>query len=98
MKIVFAAMTVLFMTACNQEMMEETIFQKTIEYDLIKLCEDDEACIEAVKNQSKQCMESSDWRQYIENQDDVEELKRFSEEFYACIVDEEGNPYFESTF
>jgi hypothetical protein len=78
-------------------MLEELAFRKTLEYDLVKLCgDDDEECISAVKSQLKECMERSDWRRFLQSQEDQIELKRFTSEFYACIVDTDGNPYFES--
>jgi len=83
--------------ACSEGQVEELVFRKALEYDLVNLCgESDKECIRAVKSQTKTCMEKSGWRRYLDNQDDRRELKRFTDEFYLCIVDADGNPYFES--
>jgi len=89
----FALPTLL--TGCSDEQIEEFAFRKTMEYELIELCDNDEECIQAVKDQIKECMEKSDWRRLLDNEDDEEEMGRFTTKFYACIVDSEGNPYFE---
>jgi hypothetical protein len=39
-------------------------------------------------------MEKSDWRKYLKQTDDPVEKKRFTTEFYACVVDPDGKPYF----
>ncbi len=69
-----------------------------MEYDLVKLCDNEKDCIAAVKGQTRECMESSKWRDFLDNQDDIAEVKRFTTEFYACIVDSEGNPYLVANF
>lgn len=86
----------LSLLACSERQVEEFTFRKTLEYDLVKLCEDDQECAAAVKAQIKGCMEISEWRNFLSNQNDEIELKRFTTEFYACIVDSEGSPYFET--
>ena len=86
---------IILLSACSEGQVEELVFRKTLEYDLVGTCEDDKACINAVKSQVGPCMEKSRWREYLENQDSEEALERFSVEFYACIVDDEGNPYFD---
>ena len=84
----------LFLPGCGDKL-EEFTFRKTIEHELIDLCgKKDPKCIKAVKTQAKGCMEKSNWRKYLNNRNDKLELKRFTKEFYACIVDSEGNPYF----
>lgn len=87
----------LLLMACSQGEIEELAFRKTLEYSLVDLCgEEDKACIAAVESQLKGCMEKSNWQQYLNNDDDEEELKRFSRALYSCIVDEEGKPYFQT--
>lgn len=86
------------LTACGTDGIEELTFRKVLEYQLEGECGDtDVACQQAVEEQIQPCMEKADWRSYLENDDDEEELKRFSRIFYACIVDADGNPYFESS-
>ena len=48
-----------------------------------------------VKEQIESCMEKSDWRKYVDNDEDEEELKRFIGEFFPCFKDSNGNPYFQ---
>ena len=95
-KTIFLLLLFALIAGCSEAQIEEFAFRKTLEYDLVNLCEDEEVCIAAVKSQIKGCMEKSEWRRYLDDQDNEEALKRFSTDFYACIVDDEGNPYFVS--
>jgi len=98
MKIISLLFILLFFFGCSEQQIEEFAFRKTLEYDLIKLCgDDDNACITTVKTQIKRCMESSNWRQYLNDQDNEAELNRFALEFNSCFVDPDGNPFFETT-
>ncbi|HEY0720497.1 MAG TPA: hypothetical protein VGE50_04520 [Gammaproteobacteria bacterium] len=95
MRFIGVAIISLLQIACSDATVEEFTFRKVLEHDLINLCgDDDEACIHAVESQVKGCMEKSDWRKYVESQDDPDELKRFTKEFYGCVVDANGHPYF----
>lgn len=95
MRYFFVFLIVFLLTSCEPGMLEETVFRYTLEKGLLSTCGDeDKACQEAVKSQISACMETSNWRQYLENQDSEEEFQRFIEEFYSCIVDENGEPYF----
>ena len=85
----------LLLLACSDEMVEEFAFRKSLEYNLSELCgTEDKACVQAVETQTKGCMEKSDWRKFLKRRDDAAEKKRFTTEFYACIVDPAGKPYF----
>jgi len=87
----------IFLWSCSESQVEEFAFRKTLELSLVDLCgEEDKKCIAAVKSQIGDCMEKSDWRKYFEDEDNEDELRRFTTEFYSCIVDEDGYPYFES--
>jgi hypothetical protein len=78
-------------------MVEELAFRKVIEYQLKDECGDeDKACVAAVEAQIESCMKQSDWRQFLENEEDQEEMKRFISEFSPCFKDSEGNSYFNS--
>lgn len=96
MKLIILLLVLGLVVSCSESQVEELTFRKSLEYDLVGLCDDDKGCIKSVKSQTKQCMEKSEWRKFLENQDSQEELARFSKEFYSCIVDAEGKPYFES--
>lgn len=96
MKICGILFICLFLISCSEGGIEEFAFKKTLEISLIDLCgEEDKECIDAVKSQISGCMEKSNWRKYLESEDDQDELNRFTKEFYSCIVDKDGNPYFE---
>ena len=84
----------LLMTACTGEQVEEVVFRETMEYQLEEDCGDDEACKEAVETQMAACMEKSDWRSFLNNDEDPQELQRFIKEFFPCFKDPDGNPYF----
>ena len=95
-KIIITAAS-LMLIACSDEMVEEIAFRKSLEYNLSELCgAEDKACVQAVETQTKGCMEKSDWRKFLKARDDAAEKKRFTTEFYACIVDPAGKPYFTS--
>lgn len=82
-------------TGCDQWDPEELAFRKTMEYNLVEACgDDDQACVDAVKSQLKGCMEKSDWKGFVNDSDNEAEKQRFVSEFYSCVVDEDGNPYF----
>jgi len=94
-KFITLSLLSLLLVACSGEGVDEFAFRTTLQNSLVEKCgENDKACISAVKNQIKPCMEKSDWRRFVDNQDDKAELKRFTTRFYGCIVDDEGTPYF----
>lgn len=96
MKVISIALVSLVLISCSDSMIEEVVFRKTLESSLIELCgETDKMCIEAVKNQISGCMEQSNWRQYLNDQENPEEFQRFTSKFYSCIVDKDGNPIFQ---
>ena len=84
----------LFVSGCSDAQVEEFAFRKVMEYELKADCGDDEACNDAVEAQIKSCMASSDWRRYLDNEEDPEELERFIYVFFPCFKDADGNPYF----
>jgi hypothetical protein len=95
MKKISIVVVSMLLIACSDEAVEELAFRKSLEYNLSDLCgEDDKACVHAVETQTRGCMEKSDWRKYLKAKDDPVEKKRFITEFYACVVDPEGKPYF----
>ena len=97
MKRLFLLTICLLIGGCSSEMVEELAFRKVMEYQLKDECGDeDKACIAAVEAQIEFCMKQSDWRQFLENEEDEEELKRFVSEFFPCFKDSEGSSYFTS--
>jgi len=98
MKIFFLIFISFFLIGCSGDKIQELVFRKTLERNLIELCGDeDKECIAAVESQIENCLEKSDWKKFVDNQDDQNENNRFSKELYSCIVDSEGNPYFETS-
>ena len=96
MKAVGILFVALFLWSCSDKDLEEFAFRKTLEYKLVDLCgEEDKECIAAVEAQIKSCMVKSNWRDFLNNEDNEVELKRFTQKFYLCIVDQNGHPYFE---
>jgi len=90
-----AIIFLLLVSGCSKEQTEEFVFRKVIQRDLVERCgEDNPQCVEAVEQQIESCMEKSDWRRVLENEDDEEEMKRFVFEFYPCFKDPDGNSYF----
>jgi len=82
------------LSGCSEEKVEEFAFRKSMQHNLNKLCDNDKQCRSGVKAQISDCMESSDWRNIFDNEND-ESMQAFIEQFYPCFKDENGNPYFE---
>jgi len=80
---------------CSGEQVEEFAFRKTMEYQLKEQCgESDPQCITAIEEQIVYCMKQSEWRRYLENDEDEQEFQRFIGEFFPCFKDSDGKPYF----
>jgi len=95
------AISILFVSicilSCSAEETEEFAFRKSFEFQLIRKCpENHPDCANDIKSQIKECMVESDWRKFLNDQENKEELKRFTEDIFSCIVDKDGRPYFES--
>ena len=84
------------LSACSEQAVEEVTFRKVLQYNLVDLCGDDKTCVKSVKAQIKPCMESSNWKQYLANDEDAAEAERFINEFYSCLKDDDGKPLFGS--
>jgi len=84
----------ILLSGCSEDKVEEFAFRKSMQYNLNKLCEEDEQCKSDVKSQIGDCMESSDWRNIIDDESD-ESMQAFIKLFYPCFNDENGKPYFE---
>ncbi len=85
----------LLIGGCTTEQAEEFAFRKTMEYQLIDDCgKENKECIKAVKEQIESCMKKSDWRKYVNNDEDEKEMKRFISKFFPCFKDSNGNSYF----
>jgi len=77
-----------------EEQTEEFVFRKTMEYQLKDDCGEDRNCISAVEKQMESCLARSDWRRYLKNNEDEEELNRFIKIFFPCFKNPNGNSYF----
>ena len=98
MRIILVIVIFVLVCSCNIEQVEEFAFRKTIEYSLVEMCEEeskDKECVDAIKAQIEACMEESDWRQYLENEDDKKEMNRFINRFYPCFKNSQGESFFE---
>jgi len=96
MKNIFILIVLMGMAGCSQEQVEELAFRKVMEYQLKDDCgEQDLDCIAAIEAQIKSCMEKSDWRRYLENEENEDELQRFIHAFFPCFKDADGNAYFD---
>ena len=80
---------------CSQEQAEEFAFRKTMEFQLKDECEEDQDCITAVEEQIESCMQQSEWRKYLNDSENEEELNRFIRVFFPCFKDSNGNSYFD---
>jgi hypothetical protein len=97
MKFLLALTLITLISGCSDEQAasaEKYVFQKTAEIDLLEKCGEDDACIQVVKENVELCMDKSNWKKYVDNSDDNEELYRFIKEFYPCFKNSEGKPYF----
>ena len=75
---------------CSAEQAEEFAFQKVMEYKLKDECGENKGCINAVEEQIESCMKESDWRKYVKNDEDDEEMERFVRLFFPCFKDPNG--------
>jgi len=94
MNIKILLLLLIVISGCSNDQVEEFAFRKSMQYNLSKLCEEDKQCKSGVKSQISECMESSDWRNIIDNESD-ESMQAFIKKFYPCFKDENGDPYFE---
>lgn len=95
MKYAMTIFVLFHLIGCSESDIEEFTFRETLKYTLSNLCvKDDKGCQNAVDTQTKMCMDKSNWREFLKNKDDKKEANRFKKEFYSCIVDPEGRPYF----
>ena len=60
----------------------------------VKCEEQDPECAAAIEAQIVQCMQDSDWKRFLDSDEDEEELLRFTRAFFPCFKDPRGNPYF----
>jgi predicted ribosome quality control (RQC) complex YloA/Tae2 family protein len=87
--------TILLITGCSGEKVEEFVFRETMEYQLKNKCEEEnKECFKAIEEQIDRCMKISDWQKYLDNDEDQEEMQRFIYKFFPCFKDPNGNSYF----
>ena len=95
MNIVILMAALLLIGGCSGEKVEEFVFRKTIEFDLVERCgEGDEACVKNVRSQIKICMDKNNWQELIDNEDNDELYIEFAKNFYPCFKDDNGDPLF----
>lgn len=95
MIVVFLVCIALALGGCTRGEMSELIFKYSLERRLVALCgSDDPDCIAAVHEQTDGCMVESDFPRLLLSEYRDDEIQRFTEAFYACLVDPLGNPYF----
>lgn len=87
--------TCFLLSACSVEKIEKMAFLYSIKTELTKLCDGELACEETVQADSETCAEQANWREYVDAQDEDRALRRFQKVFFACLVDDNGTPYFE---
>lgn len=85
------------LVACDQAINRAAA--EYLKYSLREVCgEDDPACIEAVNTQFDPCHEkySEEWAAYMKSSLAEEDalLEYYSRKMYACILDENGEPWF----
>jgi len=91
----FYPITILLITGCSGEEVEEFAFRETMEYQLKNKCgEENKECLKAIEEQIDSCMKTSDWKKYLDSDEDQEEMQRFIYKFFPCFKDPNGNPYF----
>ena len=92
---IFISAWLLLLVGCSTEQTEEFVFRKVLEYQLKEECgEENKQCITDVEEQIQACMRESDWRAYLDNEEDEEEMKRFINAFFPCFKDANGNSHF----
>ena len=95
MKKVYLFVFSLLVGGCSGDQVEEFVFRKVLEYELKEDCgKENKQCIKDIEEQIQTCMNKSDWRAYLDNDEDQEEMQRFIKEFFPCFKDANGNSYF----
>lgn len=85
----------LALSGCTRGDVGEFFFKRSLVQRLVELCgSDDPDCIAAVHEQTDGCMVESNFPRLLLSDYRDDELQRFTEAFYACLVDPLGNPYF----
>ena len=96
MKIILFLLSIFILVGCDQNQIDDFVFERTLKKDLIDLCgEKDKLCIEAVEKQIKNCIKKADGRRFIKNSEDEKEVERFTKIFYSCLVNRKGEPVFD---
>lgn len=83
----------LLLTSCDYGSIEEFAFKKAIVSKLSDKCSS-KNCVNAVETQSEACADKADWRRFYDNQNNIDEKRRFQKIFFSCLVDPKGAPYF----
>ena len=94
-KIVLGALLLLGSLQATADVLDDAA-AKMVKASLKDVCEDDTDCVKAVDKQFDACLEKSDFRKYM-NASAADEDKYLASTFkhlYACIVDQDGDPYF----
>ena len=89
--------TGLFLFGCSEDAVERFAFEKTLKFGLTKNCDEDKECVAAVEEQLPSCIEKGDYKAVLRaprEQEDAENA-RFSRFLFSCIVDKNGDPFFE---
>lgn len=78
---------------------EADMAAKLVKQQLTESCEDDSDCAYAVRMQFDACHRKfrKEWQAYMDASGSEEDryLTEYSNKLYACIVNEDGEPYFE---
>ena len=62
--------------------------------DFTESCNGDFRCIEAIEAQADGCLEKANWKEFLDDKDNVAKGKYFAETLTHCFVDAKGKPYF----
>ena len=62
--------------------------------DFTESCNGDFRCIEAIESQADGCLDKANWKEFLEDKDNLAKGKYFAETLTHCFVDAKGKQYF----
>lgn len=67
-------------------MVEELVFRKAMLYSLKDICDkNDDVCHDTLDAKIKLCMAENDWQSFLNEPEDDEESKQFTQRFLGCL-------------
>ena len=94
-KVIFIlVLTSIAFAGCSDRSIAEFTFRKLVERDLREECGKSSECKEAVSQQIEDCLERSNWRELLQQEDNEDAIIKFHNNFRSCFKNKNGIPLF----